>query len=128
MRSISSINVLYVDDEPINLELFKIVFRKYFNVLVADSGFEGIKILEENSQIDAVISDMKMPLMTGLEFITNAHQRNSSILFFLLSGYNITDEIEQAINKGLVRKYIQKPFEKSNIIDILKEQLGVTDN
>lgn len=128
MKTLSSINVLYVDDEPINLELFKIVFRKHFNVLVADSGFEGLKILETNSDIDVVISDMKMPLMSGLEFIKTAHQINSTILFYLLSGYTITEEIEQAINKGLVKGYIQKPFEKSSIIDNLKEQLGVTEN
>jgi len=62
--------ILYVDDEPINLELFEMNFQKRFNVLKALSGAEGLKILESKADISFVVSDMKMPGMSGLEFIT----------------------------------------------------------
>jgi len=79
MESLNHITVLYVDDEPINLELFKMSFRRVFNVIVAESGPQGLEVLQNTNGIKAVISDMKMPNMSGLEFIQKAVTYNSSI-------------------------------------------------
>jgi response regulator RpfG family c-di-GMP phosphodiesterase len=114
-----NINLLYVDDESINLELFRMSFRKLFNVYTAESGDKGLEILKNSNGINVVISDMKMPNMSGLEFIRTAYGINKSIKFFLLSGYSITQEINESIEKGLVSGYFQKPFIKSDIIHAL---------
>ena len=61
------VNVLYVDDERHNLTAFKATFRRDFNVFIADSGEEGIRILQQNI-IHVILSDQRMPKMTGIEF------------------------------------------------------------
>lgn len=120
MESLNHITVLYVDDEPINLELFKMSFRRVFNVIVAESGPQGLEVLQNTNGITAVISDMKMPNMSGLEFIQKAVTYNSSISYFLLSGYSISQEVEESIENGLIKKYFQKPFNKAEIIDSIQ--------
>ncbi|MHC1703968.1 MAG: response regulator [Tenuifilaceae bacterium] len=123
MESLNNITVLYVDDEPINLELFKMSFRRVFNVIVAESGPQGLEVLQNTNGITAVISDMKMPNMSGLEFIQKAVTYNSKISYFLLSGYSISQEVEESIENGLIKKYFQKPFSKTEIIDSIQNCL-----
>jgi two-component system, response regulator, stage 0 sporulation protein F len=102
--------ILYVDDEPLNLQLFEANFKRKFNVHTADSALAGLELLEANPDITIVVSDMKMPVMNGIEFIKKAKPRYSNILFFILTGYEITEEIQSAINEGFVIKYFSKPF------------------
>lgn len=107
--------LLYVDDEPINLQLFQINFQKKFNVLTADSAIEGLEVLNNNTDISIVISDMKMPLMNGLEFIKLAKERFPEILYFILTGYGLTNEMSEAISSGMIIKYFSKPFNLNEI-------------
>ncbi|MBT4703936.1 MAG: response regulator, partial [Flavobacteriales bacterium] len=62
-----AVNVLYVDDEQTNLFSFKASFRKDFNVFTAETGAEGLEILQ-NEVIHIAISDQRMPEMSGIEF------------------------------------------------------------
>ncbi len=117
-------SLLYVDDEKINLRLFEALFRNKFNVLIADSAKSGLESINSNSQIEIVISDMRMPVMNGLEFIREAHRRKPGLIFFILTGYEITEEIQAAINEGLVVKYFSKPL---NVADIEKSILLAFD-
>ena len=111
------INLLYVDDELINLELFRLTFKLDFNVITAESGFNGLEILKANPEINIVISDMKMPGMNGLEFISIAKNQYNNIPYFILTGYEITDEISDAINTNLINNYFQKPFDKKELLE-----------
>ncbi|SMO76857.1 CheY chemotaxis protein or a CheY-like REC (receiver) domain [Saccharicrinis carchari] len=105
--------VLYVDDEPINLKLFNIMFRNIFKIITAQSGSEALELLQSNPEVNVVVSDMKMPGMNGLEFIETARIQRGEIPFFLLSGYGMTPEIEKALNDQLIDGYFQKPLKKS---------------
>ncbi len=120
----NKIAVLYVDDEPINLKLFELNFKNTFNVTTALSGFEGLEILKSNPDISVVVSDMRMPKMDGLEFISKAKVDFPHIVFFILTGFEITDEISQALNSNLINKYFRKPFNfreiESSIVDATK--------
>ncbi|HPF92798.1 MAG TPA: response regulator [Tenuifilaceae bacterium] len=120
----NKIAVLYVDDEPINLKLFELNFKNTFNVTTALSGFEGLEILKSNPDISVVVSDMRMPKMDGLEFISKAKVDFPHIVFFILTGFEITDEISQALNSNLINKYFRKPFNfreiESSIVDAKK--------
>ena len=109
------ITILYVDDEPMNLKLFEINFCKKFNVLTALSGDEGLKILKNNHTINVVISDMKMPGMNGIEFIKKAQSDYPDIKYFILTGFDITDEISRALTNNLIQEYFQKPFNMKEI-------------
>lgn len=111
----SSIKVLYVDDEPINLLLFKANFKKKFEVITAKSGNEGPTILNNNADTKVVISDMKMPGMSGLEFIRIAKQNYPNVSFYILTGFDITDEISNALEEKLIHKYFKKPFNINEI-------------
>jgi two-component system, response regulator, stage 0 sporulation protein F len=117
------ITVLYVDDEPINLELFEIIFEDKFQVLTAESGLEGLKILRSNPEISVVISDMKMPGMNGIEFIRIARQEFPYILFFILTGFEITNEIADALNEKLIDRYFRKPFDMDEIEEAIDKAM-----
>ena len=107
--------ILYVDDEPLNLDLFEINLHDSFIVLTAISGDDGLKLLQQKPEICVVVSDMKMPGMNGLEFIDKAKENRPDICYFILTGYGITNEIKEAINNRTIIKYFQKPFDLTEI-------------
>lgn len=117
------ISLLYVDDEPINLKLFELNVQCTFNVITALSGFEGLEILKNNPDIPIVISDMRMPRMDGLEFIAKAKEQFPNIIFYILTGYEINEEISEALNDKLINKYFRKPLDykeiEKSITDVL---------
>lgn len=107
--------VLYVDDEPINLQLFELSLSVEYDILTASSGEEGLSVLEKNKNICVVVSDMRMPGMNGLEFIKTAKNKYPAISYFILTGFDITDAIAEAIKENLIIKYFNKPFNISDI-------------
>ena len=109
--------LMYVDDEEMNLQLFELNFNKKFEVITAESGMGALELLEEHPDTLIVISDMRMPVMTGLEFIKKAKAKYANIKFYILTGYDITDEIKEALDNKLILKYFRKPF-NFNEIDI----------
>lgn len=102
--------ILYVDDEHINLFLFGRLMDKYFEVLTASSGPEGLQKLEEHPEIKVVITDLRMPKMNGLEFVEKAKSEFNNLPYLILSGFMKSGEVKDAINNGLVEEYIQKPY------------------
>ena len=116
----NKITLLYVDDEILNLTLFKHNFKKNYNVLTAESGEDGLKILKENQDISVVISDMKMPGINGVEFVRKAKNNFPDISYYILTGFDINDEIANALNEKIIEKYFRKPFNKKEIEDSIK--------
>ncbi len=103
------INVLYVDDEANNLNSFRAGFRRLFNVFTAESAEEGRKILEVED-IHVIITDQRMPVTTGIEFLESIISDFPDPIRMLLTGYADINAVIDAINKGQVYKYIQKPW------------------
>jgi response regulator RpfG family c-di-GMP phosphodiesterase len=116
--------LLYVDDEPINLMLFEANFKQNYTVITAESGINGLEKLYSNNEIVVVISDMKMPEMNGIEFITLAKKEFPNIAYYILTGYDITQEIAEALNNKLIFKYFRKPFNLKEIEDAIIEALA----
>jgi two-component system, response regulator, stage 0 sporulation protein F len=112
-----------VDDEPINLSLFKINIGKKYDIKTAESCDQGLKNLKLNTQIKIVISDMKMPGMNGIEFIKMAKQEFPFIKFYILTGFDITEEIAKALNDKLILKYLRKPFNIKEIESIFEKAI-----
>lgn len=106
--------ILYVDDEEQNLDSFKIVFRKDYDVRVAKSAEEGFKILKEN-EVRLVITDQRMPSMTGVEFLEKIATQYPDITRIILTAYSDVEVIISAINKGRVFRYINKPWDKQEL-------------
>jgi len=116
--------ILYVDDEPTNLLLFRINFQKKYTVITAISGYEGLEKLRAHPEIVIVISDMKMPGINGIEFIKLAKVDYPKIIYFILTGYDITPEIEEALNSKLIHMYFSKPFRVDDIDRSLTETIN----
>lgn len=118
--------ILYVDDEQINLELFKINFRNDYEVHIASSAIKGLEILRDEN-IEVIISDLKMPQMNGLEFIEKIKSENPSKVCILLTAFMESDVMLKAINNELIFRYIMKPWRKDElkqIIDLALSKAG----
>ncbi|MBK8806922.1 MAG: response regulator [Bacteroidales bacterium] len=109
--------LLYVDDEEINRELFQLTFESKFNVVTAHSGNDALKIINTTPQINAIVSDMKMPGMNGIEFIKKAKNSLPDVPCFLLSGFDLNDEIKNALNEKVINHFFSKPMRINEIID-----------
>lgn len=109
--------VLYVDDEEINLFLFKASFKNNFDVITAQSAKEALEILESDRGIEKVITDMKMPVMDGLSFVNEAIKNYPELPYYLLTGFDKTPDIEEAIEKKIIRHYFRKPLDKEEILE-----------
>lgn len=110
-----------IDDEPINLMILKRVLDKKYKVLTAESGPQALEILRKDPEIKLVITDMRMPGMSGLEFIREANKQFSGKTYFMLSGYDLTEDIQEALKSSLISKYFQKPPDFQKIDEALQE-------
>jgi CheY-like chemotaxis protein len=114
-------SLLYVDDEPMNLMLFKLNFGNTYMIYTAESGKSGLEILQANPEISVVFSDMRMPGMSGIEFAREAKKNYPSVKFLILTGFGITDEIQDALQSGLIVKHISKPFDRRDILKSISD-------
>jgi DNA-binding NtrC family response regulator len=109
-----SSGVLYVDDEINNLNSFKAAFRREFNIYVAQSAREGRKILDSN-EIGVIITDQRMPGMTGIEFLESILSVYPDTIRILLTGFSDMNAVMDAINRGQVYKYLVKPWQNDEL-------------
>ena len=100
--------LLFVDDERRVLSSMRAMFRRDYDVLVADNGREALQIVDRES-VDVIISDQRMPGMTGVEFLTEVKDRCPEVMRILLTGYADLQAIEASINEGEVFRYLMKP-------------------
>ncbi len=112
--STKKITVLYVDDELNNLISFKAVFRIKYNVLTAISGEDAIKLLKTNT-VSIIITDQRMPKMTGVEFLESILDEHPDPIRILLTGYADMNAVVDAINKGKVFQYLTKPWNEEEL-------------
>ena len=108
------INVLYIDDEPHNLLSFKASFRRIFNVFTAESAEQGRKILDV-AEIHVILSDQRMPGMSGIEFFESILKSHPLPIRILITGYTDINAVIDAINRGQVYKYLTKPWSENDI-------------
>lgn len=117
--------ILYIDDEPINTFIFERLVASTFHVLTAHSGAAGLKILQENSEtIAAVISDMRMPEMDGLTFISKAKKDFPKILYYILTAFTSKDEIGMGLDESQVDGIFFKPIEPEIIIKEITKKIS----
>lgn len=112
--------ILYVDDEQINLMLFEINYCNKFKVFTAGSAAEALQILRLHPEIVLVITDMKMPGMSGVDLAYQIKREASGTVVFILTGYEILPEIETAINDNVVERYYSKPFDIEGLADDIR--------
>ncbi len=112
----NNVTILYVDDEFNNLFIFQKMFEKKYNVLTAQSGSEGLEKLSSYADdIIVVISDMRMPLMNGVEFVKKAKEKYLNIAYFILTGFDFNEEIDSALKEDVIQQFFTKPLDMQEI-------------
>jgi len=117
-------NILYVDDEEINLNVFEATFDDRFNIFTATSGDEGLEILKEQT-VEVIIVDQRMPGMSGVEFLKQVIPDHPEPIRLILTGYSDIDVIIEAVNDCGIFRYLTKPWQESEMIQVLEQGLEV---
>lgn len=118
------INILYVDDEENNLMSFKATFRIKYNIHTAISGEDAIKILD-NNPIEIIITDQRMPSMTGVQFLESILDKHPDPMRILLTGYADLTAVIDAVNKGKIFHYLTKPWNEEELEETIKRAYDV---
>lgn len=115
--------LLFVDDEANILSSLKRLFRPLgYRIFTAESGKAGLEILEQE-KVELVISDMRMPEMTGAQFLEQVRAKWPETVRILLTGYADMTSTIDAINKGQIYRYISKPWEDNDITITVRQAL-----
>lgn len=115
-------NILYVDDEESNLQGFQSIYFTEYNVFTAVSGKEAFEILEKN-EVHLIITDQKMPEMTGVEFLTKLVPLYPDPIRIILTGYSDIEVIIEAINSVGIYRYITKPWGVPEMDMVIKQAI-----
>ncbi|MBT6177463.1 MAG: hybrid sensor histidine kinase/response regulator [Deltaproteobacteria bacterium] len=111
--------ILYVDDDEANRVIFELSFQDTFNIMTTESGVEALEILKTEN-IGVVLTDQRMPKMTGNELLTHVKAAHPKVIRVILTAYSQLDPILKAVNEGLVARYIIKPWNKSELEAVLE--------
>jgi response regulator RpfG family c-di-GMP phosphodiesterase len=112
--------ILVVDDEPEMLYSLQGLLRRNFNVYTANSGADGLKILQDH-EIHVVMTDQRMPEMTGVEFLQRLNGKHPEAIRVIFTGYADTQAVIDAINQGNVFRYVSKPWDPEELTRTLNE-------
>lgn len=116
--------VLCVDDEPGILRSLQWLLQKQFDVVTAPSGQQGLALLQDND-FDVVISDQRMPGMSGAEFLREVRKVSPRALRILLTGYSDLQAILRSVNEGEVFRFINKPWNIAELPRIVGEAAAI---
>lgn len=115
MKTPDTFTVLCVDDEKnILSSLKRLLFREDYELLFATSGAEGLELLKKHS-VQVVISDMKMPNMNGAEFLEQVANTYPDTYRMILSGFADLGATIDAVNKGRIHRFLQKPWDNDQL-------------
>ena len=115
--------LLVVDDEPDNLDLLYRTFHREYKVLRADNGPAALEILAHEGDVAVIISDQRMPLMSGTEFLSLTATQYPDIIRIILTGYTDVEDLVEAINAGKVFKYVTKPWNAEELKAVVRQAL-----
>jgi signal transduction histidine kinase/class 3 adenylate cyclase/ActR/RegA family two-component response regulator len=115
--------ILVVDDEPDNLDLLYRTFYRDYKVLRAISGPAALDLLADEGDVSVIISDQRMPMMSGTEFLSLTATKYPDIIRIILTGYTDVEDLVEAINAGKVFKYVTKPWEAEELKAVVRQAL-----
>ena len=112
--------LLIVDDEDAILETMTYTFEDDYEVVTATDPRRALELLDEHAPIAAVITDQRMPGMTGVEFLTRVYEKHPTTTRIILTGFADMEAILRAINDGHVYAYISKPWEPDELKQVVR--------
>jgi C4-dicarboxylate-specific signal transduction histidine kinase len=124
--SVELASVLYVDDEPINLRVFDANFRARFKVLTCTSGQKALEIIAgRGAEIGILLSDQRMPEMTGVELLEKVKAQAPDIQRMIITAYSDMQAVMDAVNRGEVSRYFVKPWVREELGAVLEDVLRI---
>jgi CheY-like chemotaxis protein len=121
MVSESRARILVVDDEEAILETMTFTFEDEYEVFTSTDARRALDILDEKAPIAVVLTDQRMPNMSGVEFVTEVCRRHPATVSMILTGFSDMDAIIQAVNDGHIYAYITKPWEPDHLLQLMKQ-------
>ena len=119
----TNFDVIVVDDESDNLDAFRFAFRKSFKLSYALGGEEALRVLG-GCDPAVIVADQRMPAMSGIELLREAKKRFPDAYAILLTAYADLEVLIDAVNSGLVDRYVQKPWDSKEFAVILKQGIS----
>ena len=124
MNGTETIRVLFVDDEEnILRSLKRLVLDEEWSVLTATSGAEGLAVLRKDGPVAVIISDQKMPGLSGTEFLAQTRELSPESQRLILTGYADIHVAVAAINEGGVHRYLTKPWKDQDLLQCLRDSV-----
>jgi FixJ family two-component response regulator len=120
MTSSQKKRILVVDDEEAILETMTFTFEEDYEVLTSTSARRGLEVLDQHAPVAVVISDQRMPEMTGVDFLAQVFERHPSTVRIILTGFADMDATIGAINAGHVYAYVTKPWEPDELKQVVR--------
>jgi DNA-binding NtrC family response regulator len=115
--------VLFVDDEPRVLTTMRILFRGRYELFFAESGQQALELLKSQA-VDVIVSDQRMPGMTGIELLRAARELNPHAMRILLTGYSDLNAIIGSINEGEIFRFVNKPWSNDDLTTTLQRAVA----
>jgi len=122
--------ILIVDDEAANLKVMSSILRITYDIITATNGREALALindLDDPSSLSMIISDQRMPFMTGVEMFEETVASFPDVLRIIVSGYSDMSAVISAINKARIFHFISKPFDRTEFLIIVKQSLKTYD-
>ena len=118
MSSFERTRILVVDDEEAILETMTFTFEDDYDVLTSTSPREALALLDRSAPVAVVISDQRMPEMTGVELLAEVYARQPNTMRIILTGFADMDATIGAINAGHVYAYVTEPWEPDQLVEV----------
>ncbi len=124
--AMTTVKILCVDDEENILRALKRVFvEEDYDVYTATSGEEGLALLKENPDMGVIISDQRMPGLTGVDFLQRSRAIAPDAVRIVLTGYADVEAAVEAINRGGAYRYLQKPWKDEELLQTVGEAVNL---
>lgn len=117
--------ILFVDDEQNLLDAMRRQFRGRFDVATAVGGHEALKVLQDQGPFAVIVSDYRMPLMNGVEFLERSRSISPDSVRIMLTGYAEHQTAIDAVEKGHVFHFLTKPCDSQALSDALQAALDL---
>ena len=115
--------LLVIDDEPDNLDLLFRTFYRDYQVFRANGGLEALELLDREGEVAVIISDQRMPIMSGTEFLSQMAVKYPDTMRIILTGYTDVEDLVEAINTCKVFKYVTKPWDEGELKNVVSQAI-----
>lgn len=115
-------SILCVDDEVDNVEALERLFRRKYNVLTATSGAEALRLMK-TEKIAVIVTDQRMPNMTGVEFLASSMKLQPETIRILLTGFTDIESVISAVNSGQIYRYVTKPWDPVDLANTVDKAI-----